>query len=138
MVSICRTNMLRVISASIALLSAVPLLSEESGLQVEALRDVMLPMRDGVKLATDIYLPFKDGQRAAGRFPTVVARTPYNKIYTWAWPVEYWVKRGYVVVSQDVRGRYKSEGHWRMLVDDGQDGYDLLRWIGEQPWSNVR
>ena len=111
-------------------------LSEPADLQVEALRDVMVPMRDGVKLATDVYLPSQDGNRVTGRFPAVVARSPYNKDFTWAFPVEYWVKRGYVVVSQDVRGRYKSEGRWRMLVDDGNDGYDLLKWIGEQPWSN--
>jgi uncharacterized protein len=104
--------------------------------QVEVLRDVMVPMRDGMKLATDVYLPSTGGQRVAGRFPAIVVRTPYNKDYTGAFPVEYWVKRGYIVVNQDVRGRYKSEGNWRMLVDDGPDGYDLLKWIGEQPWSD--
>jgi len=110
--------------------------SEDRDIQVEVIKDFMLPMRDGVRLATDIYLPAKGGVRLAGRFPTVVSRTPYNKDFTWARPEEYWVKRGYVVVSQDVRGRYKSEGQWRMLVDDGIDGYDLLEWIGKQPWSN--
>jgi len=110
--------------------------SEAPGYQVLVLRDVMIPMRDGVRLATDIYLPSRDGRQVAGRFPAVVSRTPYNKDFTWARPEEYWIRRGYVVVSQDVRGRYKSEGRWRMLVDDGRDGYDLLKWIGEQPWSN--
>ena len=110
--------------------------TEASDIQVEVIKDVMIPMRDGVRLATDIYLPSKGGVRLAGRFPAVVARTPYNKDFTWAYPEGYWVKRGYVVVSQDIRGRYKSEGQWRMLVDDGADGYDLLDWIGKQPWSN--
>lgn len=100
------------------------------------LKDVMVPMRDGVRLATDIYLPARNGQPVAGRFPAVVSRTPYNKDFTWARPEDYWTRHGYVVVSQDVRGRYKSEGRWDMLVDDGRDGYDLLKWIGEQPWSN--
>jgi len=121
-----------------AAIGATPNLTstEASDIQVEVLKDIMVSMRDGVKLATDIYLPSKSGQRLAGRFPVVVARTPYNKDYASGDPVEYWVKRGYIVVSQDVRGRYKSEGRWRMLVDDGHDGYDLLQWIGEQPWSN--
>jgi len=104
--------------------------------QVLVLKDVMVPMRDGVKLATDIYLPSLNGQAVAGRFPAVVSRTPYNKDFTWARPEEYWIRHGYVVVSQDVRGRYKSEGRWNMLVDDGKDGFDLLEWIGKQPWSN--
>lgn len=111
---------------------------ERSDIEVMAIRDLMVPMRDGVRLATDVYLPAIGGRQMPARFPAVVARTPYNKAITWADPVEYWVKRGYAVVSQDVRGRYKSEGHWRMFVDDGPDGYDLLKWIGEQDWSNRR
>ena len=49
---------------------------------------------------------------------------------------KYFVPRGYAVVLQDVRGRYRSEGMWRPIQDDGPDGADLLKWIAEQPWSN--
>src|ERR1700722_3153472 len=74
-----------------ATIGATPNLTstEASDIQVEVLKDIMVPMRDGMKLATDIYLPSKSGQRLAGRFPVVVARTPYNKDYASGDPVEY-------------------------------------------------
>lgn len=102
---------------------------------VAALRHVMVAARDGVKLATDVYLPVK-GAIATGRFPTIVERTPYNKDGVSETLIEYFVTRGYAVVTQDVRGRFRSEGRWRPIRDDGADGADLLKWIGEQPWSN--
>jgi putative CocE/NonD family hydrolase len=91
-------------------------------------------MRDGVHLATDVYLPAGDGP-----WPVALARTPYDR-------------RGYVsdrsainhvgiaLVAQDVRGRFASEGKARMFVDDGrgvrQDGVDTVDWIRQQPWCN--
>ncbi len=100
-------------------------------------RDVMVAMRDGVKLATDIYLPAKDGKAIGGRLPALLRRTPYNKETGEAY-VSYFTSHGYAVVFQDTRGRYKSEGVWHMLDDDGRDGYDTCEWIGKQPWSNGR
>jgi uncharacterized protein len=114
-------------------LSSIRLRADES-YQVTAFRNVMVPARDGVKLATDVYLPGKSP--AAGRYPAVVERTPYNKNDIAPALIEYFVSRGYAVVTQDVRGRYRSEGQWRPLRDDGPDGADLLKWIGEQPWSS--
>src|SRR5437879_909011 len=76
-------------------------------------RDVMVPMRDGVRLATDIYRPAIDGEPVAGRFPTILGRTSYDKTdpIMWVRPVaDYFVPRGYAVVLQDLRGRQKSEG----------------------------
>jgi putative CocE/NonD family hydrolase len=104
--------------------------------EVATLRNVMVPARDGVKLATDIYLPARAGVIDAGRFPVIVERTPYNKEGVFPGFIDYFVTRGYGVVIQDVRGRYRSEGRWRPIVDDGPDGAELLEWIGEQPWSN--
>ncbi len=101
-----------------------------------AFRNVMIPSPDGVRLAADIYLPGQGGVLTSGRFPTVVERTPYNKDAVASTLIDYYVSRGYGVVIQDVRGRYKSEGHWRPIRDDGPDGVALLRWIGLQPWSN--
>jgi uncharacterized protein len=102
---------------------------------VAVLRDVMVAARDGVRLATDVYVPVR-GAAIAGRFPTVVERTPYSKDAVAGPLAEYFVRRGYAVVVQDVRGRYRSEGLWRATRDDGPDGADLLGWIAEQPWSN--
>jgi len=103
--------------------------------QVSATKDVMIPARDGVKLATDVYRPARDGSPVDGKFPTLLERTPYNK-NSGANAANYYVPRGYVVVYQDVRGRYKSEGHWRPITDDPNDGFDTAKWIGSQPWSD--
>lgn len=103
--------------------------------QVSATKDVMIPARDGIKLATDVYRPARDGSPVDGKFPTLLERTPYNK-NAGANAANYYVPRGYVVVYQDVRGRYKSEGHWRPIMDDPNDGFDTARWIGSQPWSD--
>lgn len=103
-------------------------------------KDVMVPMRDGVKLATDLYMPAKNGKPVPGRFPVVLTRTPYDKSET-AWtPLNvigpYYASRGYVFVAQDTRGRFASEGEWHMLTDDGRDGWDCGAWIAQQPWSD--
>ena len=108
---------------------------------VAASTDVMVPMRDGVRLATDVYRPARDGTPLPGKFPALLLRTPYNKAERAAATggyatVQYFVPRGYVVVMQDVRGRYKSQGHWRLLKDDPNDGFDTAQWIGAQPWSD--
>lgn len=97
-------------------------------------RDVMITMRDGIHLATDIYLPAHGGTQAPGKFPVIMERTPYNKNGGGPTLASYFVPRGYVVIEQDVRARYGSEGHWRPVADDPSDGYDTARWIGEQPW----
>ena len=101
-------------------------------------RDVMVPMRDGVRLATDIHRPATNGVPTSGKFPVILERTPYGKDggpsgALWA---QYFVSRGYIFVAQDVRGRYASEGNWRPHRDDMNDGYDTAKWIGEQPWCD--
>jgi putative CocE/NonD family hydrolase len=103
---------------------------------VAEMRNVMVPMRDGVPLATDIYLPTADGEVVRDRLPAIVTRTPYNKDGSAA-VGRYYAARGYAFVAQDTRGRYRSEGTWRWM-DDGPDGADALAWIGRQPWSNGR
>lgn len=102
---------------------------------IAATRNVMVTARDGVRLATDVYRPERSGS-SNGRFPTIVERTVYNKDSIADNLTNYFVPRGYVVVLQDVRGRYRSEGTWRPIRDDGPDGADLLKWIAAQPWSN--
>src|SRR5688572_1137751 len=105
----------------------------------------MIPMRDGVRLAADIYYPALDGERIDGPLPTILARTSYDKTTSWMWvePVaDFFTPRGYVVVVEDLRGRYRSEGTGQYFHVanplDGSDGYDTIEWIAAQPWSNGR
>jgi uncharacterized protein len=97
--------------------------------------NVMVAMRDGVRLATDVYRPAIQGVAVDGRFPVILARSPYNKDAGIA-DARVFVPRGYVVVVQDVRGRYRSEGRWFPVRDDPSDGFDTAKWIGEQAWSD--
>ncbi len=102
---------------------------------VESDTMIMVPMRDGVRLATDVYMP-KD---AAGKLPTVFLRTPYNVNKLVRDNLELArsaVNRGYALVVQNERGRYYSEGDWEILGRPRTDGYDALTWIAEQAWSN--
>ena len=93
-------------------------------------QEVMMPMRDGVKLATNVYLPAGDGP-----WPVVLTRTPYNKDGA-DLSAKIYNERGYALVSQDVRGRYASEGIDLPFEVDMPDGYDTVEWIAQQPWSN--
>jgi putative CocE/NonD family hydrolase len=100
---------------------------------------VMMPMRDGVRLSTDIYLPKTDK-----KVPIIFSRTPYNfnswgdgeeKTRTHERAYEA-LKRGYAYVVQNERGRYFSEGKWDILGIPLTDGYDAFSWMSKQPWSN--
>ena len=100
---------------------------------------IMMPMRDGVRLATDIYRP--KGQE---KVPIIFSRTPYN-FNSWGDGEERTrtaerayeaVKRGYAYVVQNERGRYFSEGEWDILGVPLTDGYDAFSWMSSQSWSN--
>ncbi|HTK78242.1 MAG TPA: CocE/NonD family hydrolase [Gemmataceae bacterium] len=107
----------------------------KSGPDVAVEWDVKVAVRDGTKLALDLYLPAANGKALPGKHPTILVRTPYNK--TGVNPEARWfAARGYAVVVNDTRGRYASEGVWRMIVDDPNDGYDICGWIVKQPWSS--
>lgn len=111
------------------------------------MRNVMVPMRDGIRLATDIFLPDGDGP-----WPVLMERTPYDKTAARAneFTVEhpevfgreelagFFVDAGFAVVFQDCRGRYKSEGRFTKYRGEAEDGYDTLGWIGLQPWCDGR
>ncbi len=101
-------------------------------------RDIMVPMRDGVHLATHVYFPARDGKRIPGSHPVVLNRTPYRKEDTEeaAGYNRFFARRGYIAVVQDCRGTFKSEGDVDFLVPEAEDGFDTLVWIGQQPWSN--
>lgn len=132
--------MLRIARASwLVLLVVIPLAAaaEKGPYEVDLQKDVMVPMRDGVRLASDVYLPKLEGEQSQ-RLPTILMRTPYNKRSGEKGHGDalYFASHGYAVVFQDTRGRYGSEGTWLFLNDDGRDGFDTARWIGQQPWSN--
>ncbi len=99
--------------------------------------DTMITMRDGVHLATDIYFPALHGQRAQGKFPVILERTPYDKAA--AGNVvngNYFARRGYICAIQDVRGRYGSDGEWYPFAKEAPDGYDTVEWLATQEWSD--
>jgi hypothetical protein len=97
-------------------------------------KNVMVPMRDGVRLATDIYHPAEEG-----RFPVLLVRLPYNKdmpmMVQGNIDTSRAVQAGYVVVIQDCRGRFASEGEFTPVVNEASDGADTVAWITAQPWS---
>lgn len=92
-------------------------------------RGVAAKMRDGVALYADVYRP-----RADGKFPVLLTRTPYDKSNNTGICMRA-VAAGYVCVSQDVRGRWSSEGEWYPFKYESQDGYDTVEWLAHQPWS---
>ena len=97
------------------------------------LKDVTVPMRDGVILRADVWLP-----KAEGRFPTLVYRTPYGKQFAakeWS-TFDKAVAHGYAVVIEDVRGRYASDGEFVPYQNEGKDGYDTIEWAAKQAWSD--
>jgi uncharacterized protein len=106
-------------------------------------KDVMVTMRDGIRLATDLHRPGRDGELVEGRFPTIVCITPYDKTerrYTEI--ADFFVPHGYAVVLQDMRDRHRSEGTKEYFHSatphTGRDGYDTIEWIAAQPWSDGR
>ncbi|WP_246776830.1 CocE/NonD family hydrolase [Microvirga sp. VF16] len=113
-------------------------------------RDVMIRMRDGVSLATDVYRPAVDGRPVETPLPVIMERTPYGKTersrseiepgmkqpMTRAEVAMHFVRAGFVVIYQDCRGRYNSEGTFTKYLSEGPDGYDTCAWIVEQPWCD--
>lgn len=94
--------------------------------------NVQVPMTDGVKLSADVYRP-----DAPGQFPALVLRTPYNKRGEGEPENSRWyAERGYVVVNEDVRGRFQSPGDYYAYKYEKSDGYDTDEWIAKQPWNN--
>ncbi|MEU4563294.1 CocE/NonD family hydrolase [Actinoplanes sp. NPDC023936] len=95
----------------------------------------MVRMRDGVRLATDVYLPAPD----CGPGPAILTRLPYDKSgeYTFMSRIAaYFTARGYRMIVQDVRGKFRSEGETLLFVNEAYDGYDTLDWVINQDWSD--
>ncbi|MFZ0959319.1 MAG: CocE/NonD family hydrolase [Terriglobia bacterium] len=120
-----------VVCALLVTLSWVGALARaEEHYEVTVDRDVPAKMRDGVVLRADIYRP-----KVEGKFPVLLTRTPYDKRSQ----IEFGLMaaaRGYVVVVQDVRGRYASDGDWYPFKYESQDGYDSVEWAAALPYSS--
>jgi uncharacterized protein len=115
-------------------------------------RNVMVAMRDGIRLATDIYRPAKNGVPDQAALPVIFERTPYDKSGTprtehsihRPTPMSrpqlaiHLARRGFIVIWQDCRGRYESEGHFTKYLSEGEDGFDSIEWIAAQTWNNGR
>jgi putative CocE/NonD family hydrolase len=135
---------------SLGALLALPRFARADDGDVAVDSNVMIRMRDGVRLATDIYRPAQNGRPLPGPFPVILERTPYGKTVvsrselslkdpvakSRAEVAAFFVSRGYIVIYQDCRGRYGSEGAFVKYLSDGHDGYDTCTWIVGQPWCN--
>lgn len=109
-----------------------PAIGSQPCYQVRLLHDQGVPMRDGVRLSADVMLP-----RAQGPFPAIVTRTPYEsgrerflELAVW------WAQRGYASVTQDVRGRFESDGVFGAYAQEAADGYDTIDWVANQSWCD--
>ena len=113
------------IAVAILFFAALPLVAQEV-----TERNVAMKTRDGVTLYADVYRPAGDGP-----FPVLLQRTPYNKDNA-AHFAQQAVERGFMVVVQDVRGRYTSEGEWYTFKHESEDGYDAVEWAAALPHAN--
>jgi putative CocE/NonD family hydrolase len=107
---------------------------DEQRYEIQMERDIIAKMRDGVVLRADVFRP-----TAAGRFPVIMQRTPYNKANYNANGAPFAIRaaaRGYVVILQDVRGRFASDGDWYPFQHEVDDGYDTVEWAAALPYSN--
>lgn len=117
---------------------------------ISVTRDIMVPMRDGTRLATDIYRPASNGRALETPLPVLLERTPYGKTgvnhadrsrdnpepLSKPEIAAAFARAGYVVAVQDCRGRHNSEGLFTKYVSEGADGFDTLAWLCAQPWCN--
>jgi uncharacterized protein len=111
------------------------MLHEDGAVNISIEKNIPVTMRDGVKLHADVYRPDADA-----RYPVLVTRLPYNKelqkLVNFSFDVLRAVQAGYVVVVQDTRGRFASEGTFRPFFDEARDGADTISWAAAQPWSS--
>ena len=118
------------IGATIAgFVSVAPMAGQEHH-EVLVEHNVAAKMRDGVTLRADIFRP-----KADGKFPVLLVRTPYDKVNESGFGMKG-AARGYVVIAQDVRGRFASDGEWYTFKNESNDGYDTVEWAAALPFSN--
>ncbi len=132
------------IAGVLAIQMATPARAEKAAertYEVVVERDVMVPMRDGTRLATDLYIPTENG-KPLRNIPAVLLRTPYGKD-RWGTSkknpiVRFFAEHGYLSATQDVRGRFHSEGTYGYHQQEPKDGYDAIEWLARHPLCNGR
>lgn len=109
--------------------------AESSGFPEVDRKTFYVPMRDGVGLATDVYVP----QKAGEKFPLILLRTPYSrKTPDMETSARFYATHGYAVAAQDVRGRFESGGTWEPFLHEAEDGYDAIEYLAAQEWCSGR
>jgi predicted acyl esterase len=112
----------------------MPQLTPEQIAALPKWSEMTMTMRDGVKLAANVFLP-----AGPGPFPVVLSRTPYLKDAMGdlaGYQAKKYVDAGYAFIMQDVRGKGHSEGFYEAFIPDMEDGFDTVEWVAKQPWSN--
>lgn len=122
--AVCVPLFFLAVASSTVFATVLPTVTIEHGVAVK--------MRDGTILRADIYRP-----NTPGKFPIILTRTPYDKRNDDVFGLKG-VARGYVVINQDVRGRYTSEGEWYPFLHESEDGYDTVEWAATLPYSDGR
>ena len=134
LISVTRKGSLAIILATLVISGMVKTRGQDTGepsFDFRIQHDVMVPMRDGVKLATSVFLP-----QAPGSYPVLLMRTPYGKPESPGDDMKKYINDGFAVVAQDCRGKGNSEGIWDPFLFDPKDGVDTQEWVGIQPWCN--
>ncbi|WP_137285988.1 CocE/NonD family hydrolase [Halorussus salinisoli] len=110
----------------------------EPSYDVHAELNVSVEMRDGTKLATDVYRPAdpETGEAIPDPKPALLDRTPYGKRGRMERHGEWFAERGYVVAIQDCRGRFESEGDYYIFVNEAEDGHDTVEWLGQRDYCD--
>lgn len=135
---VARLVVIAIVYALVGLLLSEVRAADRGPYEVVVERDVKVPMRDGTKLAIDLYIPARDGKPIAGTLPTLLLRTPYNKTEWSPHISRYFASHGYLAAAQDTRGRFASEGTFNPFLQEPEDGYDTIQWLAGHPRSNGR
>jgi putative CocE/NonD family hydrolase len=122
---------MRIVSILSILLSIQIIFAAQQSSNVEVHTEVKIPMRDGVELSANIFLP-----EAEGKYPVILIRSPYGKGDAKYGDGLFYAGRGYVVVSQDCRGKGSSQGVWEPFANERNDGKDTQKWLLAQSWCN--
>ncbi len=120
----------RILVPALAILAAGPIARADDVFAVTTEMGIESKMRDGTVLRADVYRP-----KSEGTFPVLLERTPYNKSGSAGFAIRA-AAQGYVVIIQDVRGRYTSDGDWYPFKNESNDGYDTVEWAATLPYSN--
>ncbi len=123
-------NVCLVVVAALGLIVSSPSLHAIDSNPITVEYGVEAKMRDGTVLRADVYRP-----KIEGSFPVLLERTPYNKSGSAGFAIKA-ATRGYIVVVQDVRGRYTSDGDWYPFKNESNDGYDTVEWAASLPGAN--